>query len=145
MERLTVSQLADRVGTTADTIRYYDRIGLLGTVDRNKHGHRVFGPDDVTRLRFIHRAQRFGLQLHHIRELLDVRDRGRCPCGHTRELLQQRAGEVAGQIRELEALQSDIEGLLTGTETSGTRWPCGQQLVALGDNRHGQVAATDRG
>lgn len=131
---LTVSRLAERAGTSADTIRYYDRLGLLGDVRRNEHGHRVFGPPDVERLRFIHRAQRFGLQLEQIRELLQVRDRGLCPCGHARALLRERADQVALQIRELEALQDDIAHLLREGRTSdGASWPCGDELVQLGD------------
>lgn len=130
--RLTVSGLAERAGTSPDTIRYYDRLGLLGDVRRNPQGHRVFGTADVERLQFIHRAQRFGLQLDQIRELLEVRDRGLCPCGHARTLLRDRADEVAHQIRELQALQADIDRLLTeGRSADGTSWPCGDGLVQL--------------
>lgn len=130
MTRLTVSQLADHVGASADTIRYYDRIGLLADVDRNVQGHRVFGPEDVERLRFIQRAQAFGLRLDEVRELLDVRDRGLCPCGHARDLLQQRAEEVGAQIRQLQTLEADIRGLLDDGR-AGDGWPCTPTLLQL--------------
>jgi DNA-binding transcriptional MerR regulator len=87
---LTVSKLADRVGLTADTIRYYERVGLLPPPDRTASGYRAFEDDAVERLRFIRGAQRIGLRLQEIKELLDIRDRGLCPCGHTEDLLSRR-------------------------------------------------------
>ena len=80
---LTVSKLAARVGLTADTIRYYERAGLLPPPDRAASGYRAFEDDPVDRLRFIKGAQRIGLHLQEIKELLDIPDRGLCPCGHT--------------------------------------------------------------
>jgi DNA-binding transcriptional MerR regulator len=77
---LTVSKLADRVGLTADTIRYYERAGPLPPPDRTASGYRAFEDDAIERLRFIKGAQRIGLRLQEIKELLDIRDLGLCPC-----------------------------------------------------------------
>jgi MerR HTH family regulatory protein len=70
---LTVSKLADRVGLTADTIRYYEREGLLPPPDRSASGYRAFGDDAVERLRFIKGAQRIGLESRGVRRRLIVR------------------------------------------------------------------------
>jgi DNA-binding transcriptional MerR regulator len=99
---LTVSKLADRVGLTADTIRYYERAGLLPPPTRTASGYRAFDDDAVERLRFIKGAQRIGLRLQEIKELLDIRDRGLCPCGHTEDLLKRRVSEIDAEITGLQ-------------------------------------------
>ena len=81
---LTVSKLAARASLTADTIRYYERAGLL-PASRTESGYRAYVDEAVEILRFIKGAQRIGLRLQEIKELLDIRDRGLCPCGHTED------------------------------------------------------------
>ena len=98
MSPLTVSKLAEEAGTSADTVRYYERIGLLPEAERSAAGYRLYDGEAVERLRFIKRAQRFGLRLEAIAELLDVRQRGLCPCGHTRRLLEDRVAELDGEL-----------------------------------------------
>ena len=105
---LTVSKLADQVGLTADTIRFYEREGLLHPPDRTASGYRAFGDDAVERLRFIKGAQRIGLRLAEIKELLDIRDRGLCPCGHTEDLLNRRVLEIEAEIAELKKTKADL-------------------------------------
>ena len=96
---LTVSKLGAEVGLTADTIRYYEKAGLLPTPDRTSTGYRVHDEGAVERLRFIKGAQRLGLRLQVIKKLLDIRDRGLCPCGHTESLLDRRMSELDAEIR----------------------------------------------
>lgn len=123
MDTMTVSQLAERVGTSADTVRYYERIGVLPEAERSPGGYRLFDEDDVDRLRFVKRAQRFGLRLDDIRELLGIRERGLCPCGHARELLETELREVEEQVAALGRLADEIRSLLdAGTTSDG--WPC---------------------
>ena len=78
--QLTVGQLATRTGVRTDTVRYYEREGLLPVPQRTGGEHRRYGPADVDRLLFIRGAQRLGLRLAEICELLAVRDTGACPC-----------------------------------------------------------------
>jgi DNA-binding transcriptional MerR regulator len=98
---LTVSKLAREVGLTADTVRYYEKAGLLPAPARTPAGYRVYHEDDVERLRFIRGAQRIGLRLRE-KELLDIRDRGLCPCGHTEDLLRRRVSEIDAEITRLQ-------------------------------------------
>ena len=84
---LTVGQLAARAGVRADTIRYYERSGLLPEPNRTDGDHRRYGAADLDRMLFIRGAQRLGLRLAEIRELLVVRETGRCPCGPAETLL----------------------------------------------------------
>jgi len=78
--QLTVGQLASRTGVRADTVRYYEREGLLPVPQRTEREHRRYGRDDVDRLLFIRGAQRLGVRLAEIRELLAIRDTGVCAC-----------------------------------------------------------------
>jgi DNA-binding transcriptional MerR regulator len=93
---------------TADTIRYYEREGLLPPPDRTASGYRAYDEDAVERLRFIKGAQRIGLRLQEIKELLDIRDRGLCPCGHIEDLLSRRVSEVDAEITRLQETRTDL-------------------------------------
>jgi MerR family transcriptional regulator, mercuric resistance operon regulatory protein len=109
---LTVSALADQVGLSADTVRYYERVGLLPEPARSTAGYRLYDQDVIGRLRLIKGAQRAGLRLREIGELLQVADQGQCPCGHTETLLRQRLAEVRTELERLRTLEADLVGLL---------------------------------
>ena len=112
MSRLTVSKLADRVGTSPDTLRYYERIGLLPAPDRSPSGYRLYDDGAADLVGFIKRAQRLGLRLEEIRELVEVRERGLCPCGHTRVLLERRLNELDEEMAALARLRGDVRDML---------------------------------
>ncbi|MBW3665363.1 MAG: heavy metal-responsive transcriptional regulator [Actinobacteria bacterium] len=133
MDDMTVSALAQRVGTSADTIRYYERIGLLPEAERSPAGYRLFGEGDVERVAFIKRAQSFGLRLDDIGALLDIRQRGLCPCGHARQLLSDKLAEIDQQIQSLEDLRNDVRALMEDgvAEDASNCWPCGDQLIQI--------------
>jgi DNA-binding transcriptional MerR regulator len=129
MTPLTVSDLARQAGVSPDTVRYYDRVGLLPTADRSPSGYRLYPPDVVERVRFIRGAKSLGLQLQHIALLLDVMDRGRCPCGHTEALLRGRLAAIDEEIASLSRLRDELERLLDThpatacpDEDAGTWW-----------------------
>jgi DNA-binding transcriptional MerR regulator len=81
---LTVSDLGAEVGLSAATVRYYERLGLLPAPERSAAGYRQYHQDAVERLRFIKSAQRLGLRLREIAELLAICDQGLCPAGTAR-------------------------------------------------------------
>jgi DNA-binding transcriptional MerR regulator len=133
MSRLTVSKLAEEVGTSTDTVRYYEKIGLLPETQRSASGYRLYGDEAVERLRFIKRAQRFGLKLDAIGELLDVRQRGLCPCGHTRTLLEARVVELDEEMSSLARLRQDIASMIDELPTpSNADWHCTSGLIQIG-------------
>jgi DNA-binding transcriptional MerR regulator len=116
---LSVGQLASRAGVRADTIRYYERAGLLPPPHRTDGEHRRYGPADVERLLFIRGTQRLGLRLAEIRELLAVRDAGECACGPAETLLREHVAEMDREIARLTALRGELAGLLAGTPGPG--------------------------
>jgi DNA-binding transcriptional MerR regulator len=109
---LTVSQLADRAGIAADTVRYYERVGLLPPPQRTAAGYRQYDEAAVERLRLIRASQAAGLRLRDIGELLQVADHGRCPCGHTETLLRERLAEVEVELARLATLKAELSRLL---------------------------------
>ena len=119
---LTVGQLAARAGVRADTIRYYERSGLLPEPNRTDGDHRRYGPADLDRMLFIRGAQRLGLRLAEIRELLAVRDTGACPCGPAETLLSEHIGEIDREIARLARLRADLARMVVGL--SGQSGPC---------------------
>jgi len=146
---LTVSKLADRVGLTADTIRYYERAGLLPPPDRTASGYRAFDDDAVERLRFIKGAQRVGLRLQDIKELLDIRDRGLCPCGHTEDLLQRRMSEIDTEIARLQETRADLLSfrdrfVAIDCPEGVEAWPCASEFVAVADGDRREVTRLGR-
>lgn len=108
MSQLTVSRVAEQVGVSPDTLRYYEKIGLMPETERSASGYRLYGDGAVERLRFIKRAQRFGLRLEAIGQLLDIRQRGLCACGRTRRLLEDRVAELDEEMSSLARLRHDI-------------------------------------
>jgi MerR family transcriptional regulator, mercuric resistance operon regulatory protein len=105
---LTVSALATRVGVRPDTIRYYERIGLLPHPARTSGDHRRWPDTTVDRLQFIQGCQRLGLRLTEIRDLLAVRDTGACPCEPTGPLLARRIAKLDAEIARLSSLRTDL-------------------------------------
>jgi len=117
---LTIGQLAAGGEVGVETIRFYQRKGLLHTPTRES-GIRRYGSDDLRRLRFIREAQSAGFTLQEIKELLDLdasEDRGRA-----RELARSRIEALTAKIGELERARDALERLATECG-SGCKGPC---------------------
>lgn len=109
---LRVAELAEAVGLSADTIRYYERAGLLPPPARTSAGYRAYDESAVDRLQFIQGAQRLGLRLRDIVDLLAVRDTGICPCEPAEQLLRRRLTELDAEMARLAALREQMVAML---------------------------------
>ncbi len=110
-DRMRIGEVAERVGVTTKTVRYYERIGLLPEADRTESGYRSYGPDAVDRLEFIREAQATGLSLTEIQSILELKDQGEQSCEHTRDLLSRHLAEIDAQIERLLRAREELAEL----------------------------------
>ena len=110
-DAMRIGQLAARLAINPRTIRFYERAGLLPEPERTASGYRLYRHADEQRLRFIKSAQRLGLSLGDIEELLAVRDGGNPPCGHLASLVDRRLSEIDARMRELRTLRRELAEL----------------------------------
>jgi DNA-binding transcriptional MerR regulator len=109
--RMSVSDLSKQVGLSPDTIRYYEKAGLLPPPERTAADYRSYDDSAPDRLRFIQGAQRLGLRLREIKTLLEVRDTGECPCEPAERLLRQRVAEIDVEMKRLRALRAELTAM----------------------------------
>jgi DNA-binding transcriptional MerR regulator len=147
----TVSQLAAAVGSSPDTLRYYEKVGLLPEPHRTPSGYRQYDDGARDRLAFIRGAQRLGLTLADVRDLLAVRDTGDCPCEPAEQLLSRRLGEIETEIDRLEALRGQMRAMLTGIAAGNcpspdpdTTWcACRKEVSGMAEQEHDCPCGTD--
>lgn len=107
----TIGSLAREVGVRPSAIRFYESRGLIQPATRSCAGYRLYGAEAARTLRFVRRAQSFGLTLREIRELLAVAESRRRPCARVRELAREHLGAIERKIQELEALRVHLSRL----------------------------------
>ncbi|CAL8978552.1 Mercuric resistance operon regulatory protein [Cellulomonas sp. T2.31MG-18] len=108
---MLIGELGRTVGLPGETIRFYERRGLLPTPTRGSNGYRNYDDSAVARVQFIRAAQAAGFSLDQIRGIVDLRNHGRAPCSHVAQLIDGKLTEVQGRIRELVALQEELHQL----------------------------------
>ena len=108
---LTISQVRDATGLSARTLRYYEELGLLPGVRRRAGGRRVYGADEIQRLRFIQRLKALGLSLAEVKELnavYAIAGSTQAMLGRLDVLLGRRLADLDARIAELEGLRAEI-------------------------------------
>jgi MerR family transcriptional regulator, copper efflux regulator len=116
MAAFTTAKLAKEGGVNVETIRYYERHGLLPKVPRTPSGYRQFTEDHAIRLRFIRRAQELGFTLKEVKELLAIRVKPGSGCADVRRKAEAKIADVDEKIRHLQAIR-DALGSMTATCT----------------------------
>lgn len=110
--QLTIGQLAKSSGVHIQTVRYYERLHLLGPAARASSGYRLYGPEEERRLRFIKNAQALGFTLREIDELLNLRVSSRARCGDVQRKAKEKLQCVEAKARDLRALVRVLERLI---------------------------------
>jgi MerR family mercuric resistance operon transcriptional regulator len=121
-DRLTIGRLAARAQVNVETVRYYQRRGLLPMPDRPLGGIRHYGAMEVSRLQFIRRAQAVGFSLSDIGNLLQLK--GRHACERTRQLTAEKLAEVRNRMVELQHLETELAELVRQCEGSKSENCC---------------------
>ncbi len=108
---MRIGNLAEATGTPVETIRYYEREGLLPAARRSENNYREYTAAHAERLAFIRQCRNLDMTLDEIRSLLRLRDAPPADCGEINTLLDDHIGHVGQRIRELRALEKDLKAL----------------------------------
>jgi DNA-binding transcriptional MerR regulator len=106
-----IGELGQRVGVNPKTVRYYEDIGLLPDPERRPSGYREYTDHDVDRLSFIRTAQRLGLSLSEISEILGFRERGERPCDYVLGVLDRQVADLDRRMAEMAELRRELIAL----------------------------------
>jgi DNA-binding transcriptional MerR regulator len=138
---LSPSELARLAGVSTDTLRHYERKGVLAPAPRSSSGYRRYPPAAVDRVRLIQRALMIGFSLDELSRVLAERQRGRSPCRSVRELVAERLSQLEKRLQELATLREDLVDLLREWDLRLSHTPVGTQarlLDALEGRLHGE-------
>ena len=105
-------QLAQEAGVNVETLRFYERRGLLPSPPRRPSGYREYPPESVDLVRFVQRAQVLGFSLQEIKELMKTREVPRATCGDVVELAERKVQEIESKIRSLQSMKAALRKLL---------------------------------
>ncbi|HZP94607.1 MAG TPA: MerR family transcriptional regulator [Burkholderiales bacterium] len=128
---MNVVGVVRKTGATADTVRYYARIGLLQPRRDPRNRYKTFTEADVTRLRFILRARQLGFSLRDIGEILQRSDLGGTPCPLVREIIRRRLDEQARELDAILILRERMRMALAKWQEMPDRLPDGKEISAL--------------
>lgn len=106
MRTLSIGELSRATRVNIETIRYYERIGMLAAPPRTEGGHRVYEMLHARNLTFIRRSRELGFTLEEIRVLRDLGGRSEAPCGDVRDIASKHLGDVRAKIRDLQKLET---------------------------------------
>jgi DNA-binding transcriptional MerR regulator len=109
---LLAGELAKACGVSTDTLRYYERVGVLAPPRRTHAGYRQYPADAVARVRMVRRALSLGFTLAELARIFRVRERGGAPCREVRAMAEVKLREIERQLEELTALRDYWRGLL---------------------------------
>jgi Cd(II)/Pb(II)-responsive transcriptional regulator len=122
---MKIGELARHTGTQVETIRYYEREGLLPETARTDGNYRIYGAAHAERLRFIRNCRSLDMTLDEIRVLLGFKDSPTANCGTVNELLDEHIGHVTSRIRELRQLERQLKGLRELCQEASDAGHCG--------------------
>jgi len=113
MSEYRISQVTDALGLSADTLRYYEKIGLLPRVSRAGSGARRYNDEDLSRLRFIQRSQKMNFSLAEIAVLLQMRAAPQRARRNVRNLAEMKLAEIENSLKDLSVLRRELRLLIS--------------------------------
>lgn len=127
--KVTIGRIAQEAGVNIETVRYYQRRGLVGLPPKRARGFRYYSPDTANRVRFIKRAQAFGMSLKEVQHLLKLDSKGACV--ETRALAAAKIDLVERKLLDLVKLRDALQGLVEACDQPhGDNCPIIERLEA---------------
>ena len=118
---LLIGEVASRSGVSRKALRLYERTGILPASRRTASGYRVYGPDILATLAFVAQARRLGFHLDEIKDVVQIRRSGRCPCPHVLALVRQKVEELDRTLADLTEVRRGLQELLRPSSRSARR------------------------
>jgi MerR family copper efflux transcriptional regulator len=129
---MLIGELARRAGVKAQTVRYYETLGLLLPVQRRASGYRSYGwSQTLEELLFIRKAQSLGFSLDDVRQILDVARAGRPPCARVLAIAERHLVDLDQRIRQLSELRDDLRRAVEQWRDGGVPTQCASTLCGL--------------
>jgi len=137
---MRIGELAKATGVDVETVRYYEKAGLLPEPARESNGYRAYGVEHLERLAFVRHCRALDMPLDAVRRLLDFVSRPEADCGDINELIDDQLGRVRARIDSLRALERQLSALRAQCGEPHAARECGilQELVAAA---HGEACA----
>ena len=130
---MKVAELAKSLGTTADTVRYYSRLGLLKPA-KSVNGYKLYSNKEVSRLKFILSARNLGFSVADIKEIINESEDGKSACPLVRSLIKERLEETEKQFQAMLALRGKMSSALSQWEEMEDKAPTANMVCHLIEN-----------
>ena len=136
---MQIGDLARRGGVSIQTLRYYERYGLLRKPERKPSRYRVYGESDVHRLQFILHAKTLGFTLDEIKHIFELREKQACPCGEVRRIGEKRLTQLEAQIAELTTFRNQLARAVSHWRKSPEEALSGDAICVLIERSMAQI------
>jgi DNA-binding transcriptional MerR regulator len=113
-----IGEIATRSGASRKALRLYEQAGILDPPRRTAAGYRVYDSETLGVVTFVRRAQRLGLTLDEIKEIVAIKRAGGIPCRHVRELVRRKAEELDQRLEGLTEIRDELRAVLGGWRSS---------------------------
>ena len=128
---MRVTELANTMNTTPDTVRYYTRIGLLEAIKSPENGYKFYSKVVQQRLNFILNARQLDFSVEEIREILTEADKGHTACPLVREIVEYRLAETEKQFQSALLLREKLKNAISDWQSKPDKAPTGHMLCHL--------------
>ena len=128
---LRSGELARLTGISADSIRHYERLGILPKAERTEGGYRIYPPSTLQRVQLTQRALQLGFSLKELSQILQTRDNGGAPCHRVLELTEEKLRSLGQQIQELRRTQTYMRQIVRDWRKKLKQAPSGSKAMLL--------------
>jgi MerR family copper efflux transcriptional regulator len=118
---LLIGEVASRSGVSRKALRLYEEAGILPPSRRTAAGYRIYGQETLAVLSFVGQARRLGFHLDEIKEVVQIRRSGRCPCRHVLDLVRQKLEELDRALADFTQVRRGLQEILRSSSRSARR------------------------
>ena len=118
---LKIGEVSKLAGVGIETLRFYEKVGLLGRPTRTQSGYRLYDAEALSRLDFIKRAQVLGFSLAEIARIISEKEAGQSPCREVREIVREKLKDLDERIKEMRRYQKELRAALSEWDKAGDK------------------------